>query len=64
MQYDEIDLQVRERDGERRLEVDGYFRPHPESKPPEYRRHAIFDLTEQQARKLYDDLGEQLDAWD
>ncbi|WP_090508390.1 hypothetical protein [Natronorubrum sediminis] len=64
MQYDEIDLRVRERDGERRIEVDGYFRPHPESKSSEYRRSAIVDLTEAQARQLYDELGEQLAAWE
>ncbi|XVH33698.1 hypothetical protein ACNS7O_17430 (plasmid) [Haloferacaceae archaeon DSL9] len=57
MQYDEIDLRVREDDGRRVVEVDGYFHPHPESKPPEYRRIAIVDLTEEQARKVHDDLG-------
>lgn len=60
MQYDEIDLRVRERDGVRVIEVDGYFQPHPESKSPEYERHAVVDLTEEQARKLYDDLDECL----
>ena len=64
MQYDRIDLRVHEHDGDRRIEVDGYFRPHPESKPPEYRRNVIVDLTEEQAQQLHDDLGEQLEAWE
>ncbi|WP_306060917.1 hypothetical protein [Natronococcus wangiae] len=64
MQYDEIDLRVRERDGERRIEIDGYFRPYPESKFSEYRQNAIVDLTEEQARQLYAELGEQLAAWE
>ncbi|UTF54723.1 hypothetical protein [Natronosalvus rutilus] len=63
MQYDEIDLRVRERDGERILEIDGYFRPFPESKSSEHRRNAIVDLTESQARQLHEDLGEYLAAW-
>ncbi len=64
MRFDEIDLRVRERNEERVIEVDGYFRPHPESKSTEYRRNAIVDLTEKQARQLHDELGEQLAAWE
>ncbi|SDD58334.1 hypothetical protein [Natrinema hispanicum] len=60
MEYDEIDLRLRERDGQRIIEIDGYFRPHPESKTSEYRRHAIIDLTEEQAQTLHDDLEECL----
>ncbi|WP_254533765.1 hypothetical protein [Natrinema gelatinilyticum] len=60
MQYDEIELRVHERDGRQIFELDGYFRPQPESKPPEYRRNAIIDLTEEQAQRLHDDLGEYL----
>ena len=55
-----IDLRVRERDGQRMFEIDGYFRPHPESKSPEYRRTTIVDLTEDQARNLYDELEAHL----
>jgi len=64
MQYDDIDLRVRERDDERRIEVDGYYRPQPESKSSEYRRHAIVDLTKKQARQLHDELGDLLEAWE
>ncbi|RQH02680.1 hypothetical protein [Natrarchaeobius oligotrophus] len=60
MEYDHIEVRVREREGRRMYELDGYFRPHPESKPPEYRRQPIVDLTEDQARALYDDLEEHL----
>jgi|GEM_PF-4098697 len=34
------------------------FRPHPESKMPEYRQHAIIDLTEDQALTRHDELEE------
>lgn len=60
MRYDDIEARVRERDGERVVEVDGYFRPHPESKPPEYERKAVLDLTPGQARRLHEDLEECL----
>lgn len=40
-------------------ELDGYVRPHAESKSTEYRRQTIADLTEDQARTLYADLEEQ-----
>ncbi len=55
---------MRERDGKRRIEIDRYFRPYPKSEFPEYRRNAIGELTEEQARQLYDELGEQLAAWE
>jgi hypothetical protein len=40
--------------------------PHvqPESKPGEYRRVAIADLTESQARDLLDRLGDVIADWD
>ena len=60
MEYDDVDIQVRERDGRRMYELDGYFRPHPESKASEHRRQIIADLTEDQARALYADLEEKL----
>lgn len=56
-QYDSIDVRTTTRDGSRIVEIDGYYRPLPESKPAEYRRHAIADLTESQARDLHDRLG-------
>lgn len=58
MQYDEIEVRPVERDGETVIQLDGYHRPLPESKYPEYRRVVIVDLTEAQAR----DLREELDA--
>lgn len=58
MQFKEIDLRVRERNDTRVVEVDGYHYVQPESKPGEYRRVALFDLTEEQAYDLYDQLGE------
>ena len=51
---------MRERDGQRMYEIDGYFRPHLESKSPEYRRTTIADLTEDQARTLYEVIGDRL----
>jgi len=63
MQYDQIELRVRE-DGERVVELDGYHHVTPESKPAEYRRVAILDLTEQQARAVHQRLGELLAGWD
>lgn len=58
MQFKEIDLRVRETNGTRVVEVDGYHYVQPESKPGEYRRVALFDLTEEQAYDLYDRLGD------
>jgi len=41
-------------------EINGYFRPHLESKSPEYRRTTIADLTEDQARTLHEVIGDRL----
>lgn len=64
MQYDEIDLRVRTTDGSRIVEIDGYHHVHPESKPGEYRRIAVLDLTEAQARELHGKLAALIDEWD
>ncbi len=60
MQYDEIDVREVDQNGEMVIQIDGYHRPRPESKYPEYRRVVILDLTEAQARKLRARLGELL----
>lgn len=57
MQYDQIDLRVRDRDGERIIEIDGFYHPNPESKYTEYERHVIADLTDAQAQRLHEQLG-------
>lgn len=64
MQYDNIDLRVREANGENIVEIDGYHHVQPESKPGEYRRIALVDLSEEQARQLYDQLGDIVTEWD
>jgi hypothetical protein len=64
MQYDEIDLRVRTTDGSRVVEIDGYHHVRPESKPGEYRRIAVLDLTEEQARDLHAELGGLVEEWD
>ena len=60
MKFDEIEAREVERDGERVIQIDGHNRPHPDSKYTEYRRVAIVDLTEDQARGLRDRLGDLL----
>jgi len=60
MQYDDIEVRTVERDGETVVQIDGYNRPQPESKSPEYRRIVLVDLTEDQARELHARLGELL----
>jgi len=64
MQYSEIDLRVRKANRKRVVEIDGYHHVQPESKPGEYRRVAIADLTESQARDLHDRLGDIIADWD
>lgn len=64
MQYDEIDLNVRESNGNHVVEIDGYHHVQPESKAGEYRRVAIVDLSEAQARELHDRLETLVDGWD
>lgn len=64
MQYHEIDLRVREANGAQVVEIDGYHHVQPESKSSEYRRIALVDLTEIQARELYDRLGDIIADWD
>lgn len=57
MQFDEIEVREVERDGEIVVQIDGYHRPRPESKYPEYRRVVIVDLTEEQATTLHEQLA-------
>lgn len=57
MQFDEIEVREVERDGETVVQIDGYHRPRPESKYPEYRRVVIVDLTEEQAKALHEQLA-------
>lgn len=64
MQYDEIDLRVREANGTHVIEIDGYHHVQPESKSGEYRRVALVDLSEAQARELHEELGILIDEWD
>jgi len=64
MRYDDIEVRVRETNGERVVEVDGFHRVQPESKPSEYRRVAIVDLSAEQARSLRDRLGTIIAEWD
>ena len=64
MKYDDIEVRVRETDGEQFVEVDGFHRVQPESKPTEYRRVAIVDLSMEQARQLHDRLGTIVSEWD
>ena len=64
MQYSEIDLQIRNANGEHIVEIDGYHHVQPESKTGEYRRVAIVDLTESQVRELHERLGNVLAKWD
>jgi hypothetical protein len=64
MRYDNIEVRVRETDGEQVVEIDGFHRVQPESKPTEYRRIAIVDLSTEQARELHDRLGTIVSEWD
>lgn len=64
MQFKDIEVRERQRDGERVVEVDGYNQVGPESKAPEYRRVALLDLSEAQARELHARLGDLLEAWE
>lgn len=64
MRYHDIDLRVREADGNNVVEIDGYHHVQPESKPGEYRRVAIADITEAQARELHEQLGSLIATWD
>jgi len=64
MQYDDITVREKSKDGERIVEIDGYNKPSPESKYTEYRRIAVADLTESQARTLHNELGAILTGWD
>ena len=57
MQYDDIEVCTRESNGEHVVEISGYHRVQPESKPGECRRVAIVDFSEAQARTLHDRLG-------
>ena len=64
MQFEDLELREQRRDGERIVELDGYNRLRTESKPAEYRRVALVDLTEAQVRELHARLGELIDEWD
>lgn len=64
MQYDEIDLGVRDVNGRNVVEIDGYHRVQPESKPAEYRRVVVVDLLEEQARELAEQLTDVVAEWD
>lgn len=64
MHYDEIDLRVRDANGTHVVELDGYHHVQPESKPDEYRRVAIADLSDTQARELHEQLGAVIANWD
>lgn len=64
MQYDDIEVRRRETNGRTVVEIDGYHHVQPESKFDEYRRVPLVDLTETQARELYDRLGALIDEWD
>jgi hypothetical protein len=64
MQYNDIDVRVRDADGDRIVEIDGYHHVQPESKFNEYRRIAVVDLSEAQARELFDRLGAIIAEWD
>ena len=64
MQYEEIDMRVRKENGTRVVEIDGYHHVQPESKSSEYRRIALVDLSETQARELHDQLGDLIATWD
>ncbi|WP_218836401.1 hypothetical protein [Halorarum salinum] len=45
------------------VEIDGYHRVQPGSKPAEYRR-VVVDLLEEQARKLAEQLTDVVAEWD
>jgi hypothetical protein len=64
MKYDDFEVRVRERNGEKTVEIDGFHRVQPESKPTEYRRIAVVDLSAEQTRNLHDRLGTILSEWD
>lgn len=64
MQYDEIDIRHSSVEGINVIQMDGYHRPFPVSKSDEYRRVPIVDLTEEQARELYEKLRAAIADWD
>lgn len=64
MEYQDIDVRVRTVGGEHTVELDGYHRVQPESKSGEYRRVALVDLSEEQARHLSKRLAEIVSEWD
>lgn len=64
MRFQDIDVRARTIDGDRTVELDGYHRVHPESKPGEYRRVALADLLEEQTRELSRRLTAIVTEWD
>ena len=64
MQYKTLEVRETTINGNRIISVDGFHRVYPESKPAEYRRVALVDLSEEQVRELHERFGELIDSWE